>query len=199
MDDDPHNSPRLLVLIYPLVQFFDFQLPSFVQPSLSIFHFATTSDMLRFYFNKTISISNTANKHTSIEQKKKFRSLVDWALIPERYRQIHKTSMNENLEGDPDLVHHYQQALDPDASPLLVDNAQLAKLPPTYLLTVEHDALRDEALIYGARLKASGVPLVHHHFYHAFHAAMTFLNGPFELNIAHEMLNDVIEYLKDNL
>ena len=199
MDDDPHNSPRLLILIYPLVQFFDFQLPSFVQPDLSIFYFATMSDILRYYFNKTISASNNANKHTSIEQKKKFRSLVDWELIPERYRQIYKAPTTDDVEGDSELVHTYQQALHPDASPLLVDNAQLAKLPPTYLLTVEHDTLRDEALIYGARLKASGVQLVHHHFKHGFHAAMTFLNGPLALDIAHEMLNDVIKYLKGHL
>ena len=198
-DDDPHNSPRLLVLIYPLVQFFDFQLPSFVQPSLSIFHFATMSDILRIYFNTSIRFPSISNRHTSIEQKKKFRSLVDWGLIPDRYRQIHKASTSEDVEGDPELVYGLQQALNPDASPLLVDNEQLAKLPPTYLLTVEHDALRDEALIYGARLKASGVQLVHHHFDRAFHGSLTFLYGPLGLDIAHEMLNDVIKYLKDNL
>ena len=198
-DNDPHNSPRLLILIYPLVQFFDFQLPSFLQRSLGIFHFATMADVLRYYFNKSISVPATTNKHTSVEDKKKFRSLVDWALIPDRYRQIYKKPTGDKIEGDPDLVRDFQQALSPDASPLLVGNKQLAKLPPTYLLTVEHDSLRDEGLIYGARLKASGVQLVHHHFDRAFHGSLTFLHGPLGLDIAHEMLDDVIKYLKDNL
>ena len=66
-------------------------------------------------------------------------------------------------------------------------------------LTVDHDRLRDEGFIYAGRLKASGVKVVHHHFENTFHGSLTFLEGPFELDIAHEMLKDIAKYLRDNL
>ena len=89
--------------------------------------------------------------------------------------------------------------LHPDASPLLVSNEQLGKLPATYILTVEHDILRDEGFIYAARLKASGVSVVHHHFPNAFHGALTYLDEVSNLDIASEMLTDVVQYLRENL
>ena len=193
------HTPRLQVLIYPVVQFFDFLLPSYLTPVLQIFHFGRSGQIIEFYLNKSITKDITINNHTTIEQKKQYRSFVDWSLIPARYRQVYKEPLTDNIEGDPELVNNARQALHPDASPLLVDNEQLAKLPPTYVLTVEHDTLRDEALIYAARLKENGVPVVQHHFDHAFHGSLAFLSGPFALDIAHEMLNGIVAYLKANL
>jgi acetyl esterase/lipase len=47
---------------------------------------------------------------------------------------------------------------DPRASPLLADDAALAKSPPTYVVTVKTDVLRDEGEAYASRLEAAGVP-----------------------------------------
>ena len=40
----------------------------------------------------------------------------------------------------------------------------LSKLPPAYIMTCEHDPLRDEAIIYAMRLMASGVPVELHNY-----------------------------------
>lgn len=62
----------------------------------------------------------------------------------------------------------------PDASPLRA--ASLEGLPPTYLLTAEHDVLRDEGVAFGARLAASGNDLTHDQFDGETHGFLTLGN-----------------------
>ncbi|CAF4764426.1 unnamed protein product [Rotaria sp. Silwood1] len=193
------NVPRVQVLIYPVVQFFDFMLPSYLTPALHIFHFGRGGQILEFYINKSITNDILINNHTSIEQKKQYRQFVDWSFIPNKYRKVYKESITDNIDGNPKLIENAKQVLHRDISPLLVDNKELSKLPSTYILTVDHDRLRDEGFIYAGRLKASGVNVVHRHFENTFHGSLTFLEGLFELDIAHEMLNDIVQYLKENL
>ena len=101
--------------------------------------------------------------------------------------------------GDTGLVHRAYPALHADISPLLAEDSQLAKLPPTYVLTVGHDRLRDEGFIYVNRLLWCGVPVVHHHYKDAFHASITNLYGLTKLDIAHQMVANIVDYLRYNL
>jgi acetyl esterase/lipase len=198
-DSNNVNVPRLQVLIYPLVQLFDLMLPSYLTVPLQIFDLGRTGLPLEFYINKSISDDIIANNHTSIQQKKYYRRFVDWSLIPKKYRQIYTEPITDQLPGDPKLIENAKGLLHPDISPLLIEEEELAKLPPTYILTVDHDRLRDEGFIYAGRLKANGVNVVHHHFENTFHGALAFLEGLFELDIAHVMLDDIAKYLKHNL
>jgi len=193
------NVPRLQVLIYPVVQFFDFLVPSYLTPALSIFNFGRRGQVLAFYMNQSISDDILDNNHTSIQQKKQYRQFVDWSFIPNKYRQVYKEPVDGQMEGNAKLIENAKDVLTPDVSPLLVSDEELAKLPSTYVLTVGHDRLRDEGFIYAGRLKANGVNVVHHHFENTFHGSLTFLDGLFKLDIAHEMLGDIVRYLKDNL
>ena len=63
-------------------------------------------------------------------------------------------------EGAPD---------DPRVSPLLADDGALAKSPPTHVITVETDVLRDEGEAYAARLDAVGVPTMLKRYEGMFH------------------------------
>jgi len=193
------NVPRLQVLIYPVVQFFDLMVPSYLTPFLQIFHFGRGGQVLELYMNKTITDDILVNNHTNIQQKKKYRQFVDWSLIPDKYRQVYKQPITDEIDGNSKLIENAKGVLHRDVSPLLVDDKELAKLPPTYVLTVDHDRLRDEGFIYAARLKANGVDVVHHHFENTFHGSLTFLEGLFELDIAHDMLDDIVKYLNNNL
>lgn len=193
------NVPRVQVLIYPVVQFFDFMVPSYLTPRLQIFHFGRGGLVFELYMNKSITADILANNHTNIQQKKQYRRFVDWSFIPNKYRQVYKQPITDQMDGNAKLIENAKGLLHPDVSPLLVDDKELAKLPPTYILTVDHDQLRDEDFIYAGRLKASGVKVVHHHFENTFHGSLTFLDGPFQLDIAHEMLADIVKYLNDNL
>jgi acetyl esterase len=50
----------------------------------------------------------------------------------------------------------------PYAAPARAED--LSGLPPAYIMTCEHDPLRDEAIIYAMRLMAAGVPVELHNF-----------------------------------
>jgi acetyl esterase/lipase len=58
---------------------------------------------------------------------------------------------------------------DPRVSPLLGDDDALAKSPPTHVVTVETDVLRDEGEAYAARLESVGVPTTVRRYEGMFH------------------------------
>jgi len=58
---------------------------------------------------------------------------------------------------------------DPRVSPLLADDEALAVSPPTYVVTVEADVLRDEGEAYANRLEALGVPTTRVRYEGMFH------------------------------
>jgi acetyl esterase len=62
----------------------------------------------------------------------------------------------------------------PYASPLRA--TKLAGLPPAYVVTDEHDPLRDEGFAYADRLRAAGVPVQHRHYGSQIHGFFTMVN-----------------------
>lgn len=192
------RKPRLQILIYPVLQFVDLMLPSYKKNPYEIFPY-TIDHTLTAYFGKKIDKSIYANNHLSVAQKKQCRKYMDWSLIPARYRTVYQKAMTDEKGGDPKLIENAELVMNPEVSPLLADDESLAKLPPTYVLSVGHDRLRDESFIYEGRLRQNGVSVVHNHYEHIFHGSISFLHGPFALDIAGKMLNDVVNYIHENL
>lgn len=192
------NVPRAQILIYPVLQMFDMMLPSYMTEHAQVFLYSV-DHTLSAYFNQNIDSSIYANNHTTAAQKKQYRKYVDWNLIPAKYRKVYNKPINDDLEGDPVLVERAKLTLNPEVSPLLVEDQKLAKLFPTYVLTVGHDRLRDESFIYAARLKKNGVRVVHNHYEHTFHAAINFLHGPLALDVANDMVVGIVKFVQDTL
>ena len=47
-------------------------------------------------------------------------------------------------------------------------------MPPTIVVTMEQDVLKDEGFLYAQRLRESGIDVVHHHIKEGFHGIYSF-------------------------
>ncbi|NWS36621.1 AAAD deacetylase, partial [Polioptila caerulea] len=199
LSEDPEVTTKLKAqaLIYPALQVLDLDLPSYRdnadKPILP------RSLMVRFwseYFSSDPALREAmaANRHVPAEAGPLLQ-FVDWRRwLPAQVRKAHRYS-----GPAMGLAGRYPGLLDPRASPLLAGEARLRRLPPAYILTCEHDVLRDDGLMYAGRLRAAGVPVTHHHAKDAFHGAMTFLSWPLELAVGHRLFNAYLGWLEENL
>uniref|UniRef100_A0A8C6J1J4 Alpha/beta hydrolase fold-3 domain-containing protein n=1 Tax=Melopsittacus undulatus TaxID=13146 RepID=A0A8C6J1J4_MELUD len=199
-DPEVKNKLKIQALLYPALQALDLNLPSYREnenkPILS------KSLIIRFwsgYFTSDLSLREamTSNRHVPVESSHLFQ-FVNWSnLLPEEMKKDHVYV--SPTYGSSELAQKYPGFLDLRASPLLANDAQLQKLPRTYILTCQHDVLRDDGFMYARRLQRAGVPVTHDHAKDAFHGAITFVSFPAELAVGHRLFNRYIEWLNENL
>jgi acetyl esterase len=96
-------------------------------------------------------------------------------------KSYHKYDGNELILNRRDMVwfwEHYAPdpaaRANPYASPQRATD--LSGLPPAYIVSAEHDPLRDEVFAYADRLRTAGVPVEHQHYGEQIHAFFTFVN-----------------------
>ncbi|NXK35072.1 AAAD deacetylase, partial [Piprites chloris] len=199
-DAEVKTKLKAQILLYPALQALDLDLPSYRdnenKPLLS------KSLMVRFwseYFTTDPSLREAmaSNSHVPAESGHLFQ-FVNWSqLLPAGMRRGHVYT--GPTYGSAALARRYPGFLDPRAAPLLASEARLRRLPHTYILTCEHDVLRDDGVMYAQRLRAAGVRVTHAHAQDAFHGALMFILWPFELAVGHRLFNSYVEWLKENL
>ncbi|XP_068262493.1 arylacetamide deacetylase [Nyctibius grandis] len=199
-DSEVETKLKAQALLYPALQTLDLNLPSYQEnankPILS------RSLVVAFwseYFTSDPSLREAmaSNRHIPLESSHLFQ-FVNWSnLLPEELKK--GRVYTSPVYGSPELAQKYPGFLDARAAPLLVSDAQLRGLPLTYVLTCEHDVLRDDGFMYARRLRAAGVPVTHDHARDAFHGAVTFVLSPTELAVGHRLRNRYIEWLNENL
>jgi acetyl esterase len=94
-------------------------------------------------------------------------------------RSYHAYDGDELIVNRRDMIwfwDHYAPdpgtRVNPYASPLRASS--LSGLPPVYLVTAEHDPLREEGFAFAERLRAARVPVDHRHFGSQIHGFFTF-------------------------
>jgi len=96
-------------------------------------------------------------------------------------KSYHQYTGNDLILNRQDMVwfwDHYAPdpaaRANPYASPLRATD--LTGLPPAYIVTAEHDPLREEGFAYADRLRDARVPVEHRHYGSQIHAFFTFVN-----------------------
>ncbi|KFQ67595.1 Arylacetamide deacetylase, partial [Phaethon lepturus] len=176
-DSEVETKLKAQVLLYPALQTLDLNLPSYqenadkpILPKVLMVKFWSE------YFTSDSSLREAmaSNSHVPVESSH-LLPFVNWSnLLPEELKKDHVYT--SPTYGSSELAQKYPGFLDPRAAPLLASDAQLRGLPLTYILTCEHDVLRDDGVMYAGRLRAVGVPVTHDHAKDSFHGMMMFVS-----------------------
>lgn len=191
-------------LIYPVLQALDFNTPSYLQNQhIPILY---RPIMVRFwlqYFGADLSLlpQLLANNHSSLQHSNitpELRARVDWTvLLSPKHKKNYKPVIVE--KGSQGGAREVPGLLDVRASPLLAGPEVLGKSPRAYILTCEHDVLRDDGLMYARRLQDSGVTVTVDHYLDGFHGCFSFVTWPMEFEVGKRAVRGYLDWLQKNL
>ncbi|XP_063162509.1 neutral cholesterol ester hydrolase 1 [Candoia aspera] len=202
-EENVTNRFKLQALVYPVLQCFDFNTPSYQQNELS--PIASRTVIVKFwidYFdgNYDYAQSMLINNHTSLDVSKasSFRDRLDWTfLLPSRFRKHYKPITQST--GKAEIIQNIPALLDVRAAPLLADKEVLRLQPKTYIMTCEIDVLRDDGLMYAKRLEKAGVEVTVDHFEDCFHGCMLFTIWPINFSSGFHTRDSYLKWLNENL
>lgn len=199
---------KISVPIYPCLQLFDLQTPSYIENKAYIPGMLNDVSMLTYWMNYgNISYDHIedflANRHTSPKLKQShFAKYVSpkWYMTEHIRTPSLRNMKKETNFGKEELSNEVQKIiLNPDYAPLMVDDSKFADLPLTYVLTAGYDVLRDDGLMYYQRLKKAGAKVHLAHYPDGFHGMIFFFSGPMPFQVGVRAMDDLVNFLKQNL
>lgn len=202
-DQSVVNKFKLQALIYPVLQVLDFNTPSYQgnknMPILPRFV------MVKFWLdylngNHNFAHAMLVNNHTALDQRQAgaLRARLDWnSLLPPAIKKQYQPVMQST--GTPHIAQEIPALLDVRASPLAAPMETLQLMPKTYILTCEHDVLRDDGIMYLKRLQEAGVEVAHDHYDDGFHGCMIFATWPTYFSVGVRTRDNYIKWLEKNL
>ena len=200
IQNDPEfkNKLKAQALIYPGLQVIDISIPSHREnehgPFLSK-KLALELACLYLTQDKALPQAMMKNQHMPHGSRHLFNP-VNWStFLPEEYKRNH--IYTEPILGR--LNPSYSALLDSRLSLLAVNDSQLQNLPITYILTCQHDIIRDDGLMYVSRLQNVGVKVSHDHMEDGIHGGLSFMAAPFYLKLGIRIKDKYINWLEENL
>ncbi|KAK1806486.1 hypothetical protein P4O66_004999, partial [Electrophorus voltai] len=191
-------------LVYPVLQALDFNTPSYQQNSdVPILYRPLMARFWLEYLSGDLSLVPylLANNHTALDQSQEAEEAwakVNWTrLLAPTFHKHYKPVVPR--QGTPRLLEQLPGLLDVRAAPLLAEGGVLKKVPPAYILTCEHDVLRDDGLMYAQRLEEAGVAVTSDHYEEGFHGCMVFAFWPVCFSVGKRSLRNYISWLEQNL
>jgi len=184
-----YNCYYLQILINAALQFMDFSFPSMKKQNSAALSTHTVAMFWSYYMTGTPDMASSflVNNHSQHLRSTKYSSY-----IRVEDKELHKTQ-RKPLDGIPKAV--LDGLTDYRASPLMADN--LKGLPKTLLITCEYDVLKDDGLLYKARLQGAGVQVTH--FNYMTHHVFVIVQAPhlFTTEEFRQAFRDIVDFLKE--
>ncbi|NXX20538.1 ADCL4 protein, partial [Podargus strigoides] len=161
---------RAQVLVYPILQALNFNLPSHQKNAfMAIFSQERLVHFILKYLKKDCSLKEAilAGSHVPEDMNLKIRKWINPDLIPETYKLGYKPPLATSFL--PQVHEETKELLEIVLSPLLAEDAVVCHLPDTCIITCEHDVLRDDGLLYKKRLEDNNVKVTWYHVEEGFH------------------------------
>ncbi|XP_046871532.1 neutral cholesterol ester hydrolase 1a [Hypomesus transpacificus] len=201
IDDSVSVKFSVQALVYPALQVLDLNTPSYQQnQAIPVLY---RPFMVRFWLQYLgadpailpllVANNHSFLHHTSITAD--MRARVNWSvLLPAKHRGQYRPG--GGAEGSRGWVGKEVEGVgDVRVSPLLAEPAVLARCPQAYVLTCEHDVLRDDGLMYVRRLQDAGITVTSHHLDDGFHGCLSFKH----FEIGKRACRGYIAWLQENL
>ncbi|KAM6174138.1 arylacetamide deacetylase-like 4 [Erethizon dorsatum] len=195
------NLPQIQaqILISPFLQLLNLQLPSFRQKkNIPLLTQEILMKLLCKYMAIDFSWQDAILNGNCIspENWKKYQKWLSSDNIPNRFK---------NKDQEPQFPGPFNETayletkhlFDVRNAPVLADDEIIAQLPEAFLVSFEHDILRDYSLLYKKRLEDQGVPVSWYHVVDGFHGCiLLFDRKPFSFPCSQDTLNSVVSYIK---
>uniref|UniRef100_A0A8C6V3E8 Arylacetamide deacetylase-like 4 n=1 Tax=Neogobius melanostomus TaxID=47308 RepID=A0A8C6V3E8_9GOBI len=191
--------PCAQVLVYPVLQMADFNLPSYQQNhSVPILYRARMPFYFLQYLNGDPSLCQDVldGHHVPNELKPPYMTWLSPSNLPkECLSRGYAEPPQAHYDGE--LYHKLKNGLEHEVSPLLADDDIIEKAPATFILTCEYDVARDDGILFRKRLLDMGKKVTWKHMGNGFHGVINFYNqGWLSFPAAAHILEHVINFLK---
>lgn len=215
-------NPKLTIYITPFFQLFNLNLPSITnyhpKGLLSYFSFNIgkpilwylgienpDNELLNIFYNNLHSLSLNDNKLFE-----KYKSMTDFNIIPDIYKNCDYYNNKNNLFPQKDqepiifknknIKKTIRRIFNNNISPALVDDDILKKMPKkAYFIIYENDMLKDDALIFAKRLEMANIHVKIAFYDNCFHGQTQLVNKIDGYKSSRIILNNMINYIKNNL
>lgn len=216
---DPDKTPELkmLILMMPLLQGLDLNLPSHNTNGPLFSGVLTKLLVAKFWVwymgldGDELVTAILEGKHLSadFQRSERFQRLIGHDLLPDAFRtdvashyrqqggQVEQQNFNKS---DSDVIVDKLSPffLDPRFSPLMEENISRHH-PLTLIVTSGFDILRDDGVIYANRLRRAGVKVWWRHFEKGFHSCNAYWQGMLKVDVGHQILKETIETVETYL
>lgn len=164
-------KPRSQTLIYPPLQALDFDLPSYRKYNDEAGPFLLSKPtMVKFWLNYGAGNLEflpefLLNSHTTPDvRNSEYSKYINISNLPEKYRSELEDNVLPLAGNETVFASISKWILNPYFAPLMASDEDLQTLPPTHLITVEYDPLRDDGFLFAKRLQDLSKEILHTHY-----------------------------------
>ncbi|XP_072210540.1 arylacetamide deacetylase-like 4 [Excalfactoria chinensis] len=190
---------RAQILIYPILQALDFNLPSYKQNQgvPLLFQERAAFYVLQYLNGNASNLEQVLEgSHIPIDIKLNYRKWVSEDYVPEKFK-VRGYKPHVLLDCSTEVYETVKRFCEPNLCPLLAEDAVVHQLPESFILTCEYDVLRDDGLLYKKRLEDNGVRVTWCHLEDGFHGIINSFNSEWlSFSSGKRGLDNIVNFLK---